>query len=149
MSGFATDARALEEALRFPARLLPGLPVATRFALQGLGIAWEITWTSERSLSHRRGILFDGDEVAAIAIAVEAERLWPADLKGYCLRKLHDPSFLVTELLVLGGAQPAGGPPWSLERVLRWLDLELCGLELCGTEIGSSSVPPRSASRAA
>jgi hypothetical protein len=122
------------EVLAFPARLLAGLPVASRFILQGLGFTPRIIWTTESTPARRDGIVFDAEEVRALAIGVQAERLWTADLKGFCLRKLHDPSFRVTELLALGGAQPSTARPWSLGRVLRWLDLELVRIELATSD---------------
>jgi hypothetical protein len=121
---------ALGEALALPAQHLVGLPIATRFVLQGLGISAPIVWTSEAKPDRRDGIVFDAEELSALVSGVQAERLWPADLKGFCLRKLHDPSFRVNELLALGGAQPLRERAWSLGRVLRWFDLELERIEL-------------------
>jgi hypothetical protein len=131
---------ALSEVLSFPAELLGELPVATRFELQGLGIATPIVWTTEsnaRAGADPFGIVFDAEEVRALAIGVQAERLWAADLKGFCLRKLHDPSFRVNALVALGGAQPLAGRPWSLGRVLRWFDLELTRIDFatCDSEV--------------
>jgi hypothetical protein len=123
----------LAEALAMPALHLSELPVATRFILQGHGITREMVWSTNpaaRPWADDGRISFTVDEVLALALGAQAERLWSSDLKGYCLRKLHDPSFLVTEGLALGGAEPDRGRPWSLGRVLRWLDLELVGIEL-------------------
>lgn len=78
----------------------------------------------------RAPLRFSGDELRAIAIAVQAERLWHADITGYCLLKLHDPSFRVTERLALNGAQPVGGPPWTLGRVLQRLELQLAAVDV-------------------
>jgi hypothetical protein len=128
------------ELLAFPAQLLGGLPVSSRITLQAHGFAPRIIWSTESAPGHRDGIVFDADEVRALAVGVQAERLWSADLKGFCLRKLHDSSFQVTELAVLGGAQPSPGRPWSLGRVLRSLDLELSGIELdTGDELTAAS----------
>jgi hypothetical protein len=71
------------------------------------------------------GVVFTGEELHAIAVAAQAERMWPADLKGFCLHKLHDASFRLSAPLALAGAQPSREPPWPLGRVLRWLELEL------------------------
>lgn len=122
------------EVLAFPAQLLGALPVASRFVLQGLGFSLRIVWSTESVPASRDGVVFDADEVRALATGVQAERLWAADLKGFCLRKLHDPSFRVTELLALGGAQPSTDRLWSLGRVLRWLDLELTRIELATSD---------------
>lgn len=123
-------ARQRGELLQLSAEHLSGLPMAVRITVQGLGITHPIRLASHRGSELPQGIVFDGDEVRAIALGVQAERLWPADFKGYCLRKLHDPSFRVTPGLALGGAQPDAVKPWSLGCVLGWLELELCEAEL-------------------
>jgi hypothetical protein len=125
----------IRELLGFPAEHLPALPVQTRISLQGLGIAHPITWTTGPAAERSGEIAFGGEELRAIALGVQAERLWPSDLKGFCLRKLHDPSFRVTAQLTLDGAQPEPGPSWPLARVLRWLELELREVELDGVAI--------------
>ena len=129
-SGCGLDAGQRAELLELPAASLNGLPVGVRIIAQGLGIAHLIRFDSRSGLEPTAGINFDGEELRAIAIGAQAERLWPADFKGFCLRKLHDPSFRVTLGLALDGAQPEAATPWSLERVLRWLELELCDAEL-------------------
>jgi hypothetical protein len=122
------------EVLAFPAEHLAGLPLPVRLVLRGMGIGLPIVWTSEAAPARRDGVVFDAEELRAIAVGVQAERVWPADLKGFCLRKLQDSSFRVNELLALGGAQPVPGRPWSLGRVLRWFDLELELIELARSD---------------
>ena len=126
------DPAVLAEALALPAEHLTGLPLETRFILEGHGIAHEIVWSTGVITEPRRTgqLVYGAAEVHALVLGVQAERLWSSDLKGFCLRKLHDPSFQVTEGLALGGAQPELRASWSLDRVLRWLDLELVGVEL-------------------
>jgi hypothetical protein len=120
---------AKNELLGFPALHLPRLPLHVRISVQALGFAHPIMLHSGvRAAPEQRAcsaIAFDGEELAAVALAVQAERMWPADFKGFCLHKLHDASFRLGAQLALAGAQPSEGPPWSLGRVLRWLDLEL------------------------
>jgi hypothetical protein len=123
-----------------PAEHLAGLPVSVRIIAQGLGIAHPIRLDSGCNRELPQGIVFDGDELRAIALGVQAERLWPADFKGFCLRKLHDPSFRVTPGLALGGAQPDSLKPWSLGRVLGWLELELYEAELTGEPVETAGV---------
>jgi hypothetical protein len=117
------------ELLEVPAEYLAGLPIPVRIHLQDSAIAHQIRWTSEPVAPPSEALVFDADEVRALAVGVQAERLWPADFRGFCLRKRLDPSFRVTEGLALAGAQPEAGPAWSLGRVLRWLELELRGVE--------------------
>jgi hypothetical protein len=127
-----------EELLAFPAQHLNGLPVSVRIDLQATGINQPIHWASEPIAVPTDGVFFDADEVRAIAIGVQSERLWPSDFKGFCLLKRHDPSVRVTEALALGGAQPDRGAPWSLGRVLRWLELELVDVELLAEHVAAA-----------
>jgi hypothetical protein len=137
------------EVRAFPAELLGSLPVPVSFVLQGLGMSAAIVWTTEPAPSCRDGIVFDADELRALVVGVQGERLWPADLKGFCLRKLHDPSFRVNELLALGGAQPSTGAPWSLGRVLRWFDLELVSIGFATASREANAQAANAASAAA
>ena len=122
----------LAEVLSLPARFVTELPLATRFVLEGLGISKRIVLDPGgiATAGESGEIVFSGDEVAALVLGVQAERLWPADLKGYCLLKLHDAGFKVTDELTLGGVEPLADPGWSLTRVLRALDLELRSVEI-------------------
>ena len=131
-SGLASgeQPRILVELLQFPARHLRELPVATRIHLQVAGWDTEIVLTSSAGPAPTEAIHFDGDEVRALAIGVEAERLFAADFKGYCLLKLHDRSFRISAEHTLSGAMPAVTSAWSLERVLRALELEPRSAEL-------------------
>ncbi len=134
------DAAVLGEVLTLPAEHLTGLPLATRFILEGHGFMYEIVWSTEPNARSRDGqLVFAADEVRALVTGVQAERLWSSDLKGYCLRKLHDSSFVVTEGLALGGAQPDPKGAWSLGRVLRWLDLELVAVEVGDAPAGAAT----------
>ena len=117
--------------LALPAQHVTELPLETRFILEGHGFAHEIVWTTQAAArSSGRQLVFAASEVQALVTAVQAERLWSSDVKGYCLRKLHDPSFEVTTGLALGGAQPDTKSAWSLGQVLRWLDLDLVAVEV-------------------
>jgi hypothetical protein len=136
----AASTRLLQELLAFPARYLPELPVKVRIRVQCRGLHREIELCSGRSDDRReagvqpragqRTLSFEGNELRALALGAEAERLFPADVKGYCLLKLHDPAFEVTEELTLGGVEPVPDPGWSLARVLAALDLELRSAEI-------------------
>ena len=109
----------LAEVLALPARHVTELPLETRFILEGHGFAHELVWTTQAAArSSGRQLVFAASEVQALVTAVQAERLWSSDVKGYCLRKLHDPSFEVTTGLALGGAQPdtKSAAFWQIER---------------------------------
>lgn len=123
-------ARLAQELLGFPARYLSELPIKVRIRVQTVGLHREIELTSGPVQARRGELLFGGSELRALALGAEAERLFPSDVKGYCLLKLHDPQFAVTEELTLGGVEPLADPGWPLQRVLRALELELRGVEL-------------------
>lgn len=132
----------LAEVLALPAEHLVGLPLETRFILEGHGFAHEIVWTTQPAVRSSGGqLIFAASEVEALVTGVQAERLWSSDLKGFCLRKLHDPSFEVTTGLALGGAQPDTRGSWSLGQVLRWLDLELVAVEVGDAPSGAANAP--------
>ena len=124
------SARLAQELLGFPARYLPELPIKVRIRVQAVGLHREIELTSGSAEARRGELLFGASELRALALGAEAERLFPSDVKGYCLLKLHDPKFAVTEELTLGGVEPLADPGWTLARVLRALELELRAVEL-------------------
>jgi hypothetical protein len=137
----AASTRLAQDLLTFPARYLTELPVKVRILVQCAGLHREIELCSGPVEAHkaaeanpraavRRTLTFEGGELRALALGAEAERLFPADVKGYCLLKLHDPFFVVTETLTLGGVEPVPDPGWSLARVLAALDLELRSAEI-------------------
>jgi hypothetical protein len=140
-------APALAELLAFPARFLGALPLPTRILLEVSGINHQIVFecgaepvparassarasNEEPARAASRALVFSAGEVAALAQAVEADRLWPADFKAFCLRKRLDASFQVTPELALSGAQPEPsadglGTRLPLGAVLDQLELEL------------------------
>ena len=132
--------------LALPAQHVTELPLETRFILEGHGFAHEIVWTTQAAArSSGRQLVFAASEVQALVTAVQAERLWSSDVKGYCLRKLHDPSFEVTTGLALGGAQPDTKSAWSLGQVLRWLDLDLVAVEVGDAPSAAANAPSAAA----
>lgn len=142
----ALHSRLFTDVLAFPARYLPELPVKVRIRAQYPGLHREIELCSGPAEARRGALVFEGSELLALALGVEAERLFPADMKGYCLLKLHDPAFEVSEELTLGGVEPIADPGWSLARVLSALELELRGIELEGdTQTADAGVGARAA----
>jgi hypothetical protein len=143
----AANNRLVQELLAFPARYLAELPVKVRIRVQCAGLHREIELYSGHAEGRQSGVVnpsarakaalrFHDGELRALALGAEAERLFPADVKGYCLLKLHDPAFEVTEELTLGGVEPIPAPGWSLARVLAALDLELRSAEVeCDTSV--------------
>jgi hypothetical protein len=83
-------------------------------------------------------VVFDAEELRAIAVGVQSERLRPADFVACCLRKRIDLAFRVTEEVALDGARAErmrpGNHPWSLDRVLCCLELDLTALKYVDTD---------------
>ncbi|HMI94621.1 MAG TPA: hypothetical protein VK509_24775 [Polyangiales bacterium] len=128
----AASARLVHELLAFPARYLAELPIKVRIRVQYTGLHREIELCSGPVEARRGTLRFEGSELRALALGAEAGRLFPADVKGYCLLKLHDPAFEVSEQLTLGGVAPVEDPGWTLARVLNALDLEVRSAEIEG-----------------
>lgn len=133
-----TSSRLAQELLGFPARYLAELPVKVRLRVQASGLHREIEITTGRVEVRPGALQLSGTELRALALGVEAERLFPSDVKGYCLLKLHDPAFEISEDLALGGVEPTPGPGWPLARVLAALELELRSVELEETQAGAA-----------
>jgi hypothetical protein len=123
-------ARLAQELLGFPARYLAELPIKVRIRVQASGLHREIEINTGRVEPRPGALQLSGTELRALALGAEAERLFPSDVKGYCLLKLHDPGFEISEDLALGGVEPVPGPGWPLARVLAALELELRGAEI-------------------
>jgi hypothetical protein len=148
---------ARSEVLGFAAQLLPALPLEIKIGVQANGLPSVIQIASkshapaESGALGAEGLWFDGEELRALAVAAQSERIWSSDFKGYCLRKLHDPSFRVTEAMALSGARPDTEPAWSLARVLHWLELDLVAIEFSESknETEAQTAAPRAPAAAA
>lgn len=145
---------ARREVLAFPAEYLRDVPVPLTVQLRAAGLGAGSIAVVSRRLQNAAGprpdetdVVFDGDELRAIAVGVQSERLRPADFRAFCLRKRVDPSFRLTEELALDGARAEptrpGNPPWSLARVLQWLELDVMALQY--SSVDTVECPARAA----
>jgi len=131
----AAAQRLQAELLSLPARHLRELPVQTRIVAHHGGMNRDIVLCSGPDVGSAEGLCFDGDELRALALGVEAERLWAWDFTGFCLLKQHDARFVVTVAIALAGAQSSESEPaWPLGKVLQRLGLVLCSVELADVE---------------
>lgn len=131
----AAALRLQAELLSLPARHLPELPVQTRIVAHHQGLNKEIVLCSGRVAGPPGEFCFSGDELRALALGVEAERLWAWDFTGFCLLKQHDPRFEVTGPIALAGAQPVeSGAAWPLGKVLQRLGLVVSAVEIADAE---------------
>jgi hypothetical protein len=151
VSGHELGETARRELLAFPAEYLSDLPIPVTVGLVGARLGTGTVVLMCRRVCRRLSetepdaplalaaeIVFDAEELRAIAVGVQSERLRPADFAAFCLRKRVEPGFRVTEEDALDGAcaerMPPGRNPWSLDRVLRWLELDLAALKYSGPE---------------
>lgn len=135
------------ELCALPARLVTGLPIETRIFVQAAGTKTEFVLTTAaeapaaRARGERRGPCWlAADELNAVVLGVEMDRMFASDLIGFALRKLHDGAFRVTDEHTLGGAQPPSSRDGEAERpdrreltfgeVLEVLDLRITGIEV-------------------
>ena len=149
----AAELRLQAELLSLPARHLQELPVKTRIVAYHQGMNRDIVLCSGLAASPlpsaAASLSFDGDELRALSLGVEAERLWAWDFTGFCLLKQHDPRFHVTEAVALAGAQVSEGErAWPLGKVLERLGLVVSSVELADAD-DARPVPGQHASRAA
>jgi hypothetical protein len=132
----SSDQSDQEAVLSLPARLVPGLPVPLTLRLRVPGAPVPVCiWTGTAAAGARAPVLadtivFDGAELAALAVAAEADRVWHPEFLGLCFEKWRRPDTRVSEAELLAGANPDPEVSWSLERLLRRLGIELLGVEL-------------------
>jgi hypothetical protein len=126
-------ALARRELLSFAAEHVGMLPVPVRIWLRASGpnvpVSLVTCELAPRTFALADEVTFDAEEIRALAIGAQSERCRPADFKTFCLRKLVDSSFRVTEEVALDGAEPERVAAWSLDRMLRWLELEPAEVE--------------------
>jgi hypothetical protein len=143
----------LAELLDFPARLALDLPepVLLRLQVAGAPVPVEIaTYPAALEppvLADR--ITFDREEVRALVLGVEADRIWHADFLGMCFEKWRSPGFHLRAADALAGANPDDDRAWSLERVLRRLGATVVELEYASDEAQRSERARREAARRA
>lgn len=132
-----------DELQRLPARLLGQLPIESKFTIKAPGIKGEIVFVTQpipeprpRSLEP----LFDGSELSAVVLGVEADRLGPEDFLRLCQQKRDDPHFRVSAEHTLTGVVPDAAVTCSLRQVLEALGARLTGVALAEQEGSEGSV---------
>jgi glycine/D-amino acid oxidase-like deaminating enzyme len=126
----------LEELLALPAVLVPDLPlpVTLWLAIEGAPARVQLT-TRERagptlaSQTLADVIAFDREELRAIVLAVQADRLWRKDLLGLCFDKWRRPDHRLTLSEALAGAN-TDETQWTLGRVLSRIGATIDSFEL-------------------
>jgi hypothetical protein len=87
---------------------------------------------SDASTDSRAGraiITFDRDELRALVLGVEADRIWHREFLGFCFEKWRAPAFRVSSEAALGGANPDPQIAWSSASFLRRLQARLTAVE--------------------
>jgi hypothetical protein len=126
----------ISEIMQFPAHLVPQLPLAVSLWLEVPGAPVPICFTTEARAGEPDTtlapvIVFHRDELAALVVGAESERLWRKELLGFCFEKWHRPALQISAVDVLGGANASEcAEAWSLGQVLTQLGATLLRVEL-------------------
>jgi len=103
----------------------------TRSSLSGSSPAGSFT---EEAPVLAASICYTADEVRALVLGIEADRIWHREFLGFCFEKWRKPSFRVSIVEALDGANPDyEQPAWSFERILRRLQARITGVEVVAT----------------
>ncbi|MDQ3035106.1 MAG: hypothetical protein M3Y87_22055 [Myxococcota bacterium] len=128
------DDRVWEMEVRaLPAQLLAGLPQSTtlRLEIPGLDRLVAIATSAERAAAERDAgaLVFDAMEWSALVSAAESDRLWPADLREICVRKLRTPRWSLEPEVALAGARADAPAGWTIGHVLDRIGAHLAAAE--------------------
>ncbi|HEX4352550.1 MAG TPA: hypothetical protein VHZ95_06545 [Polyangiales bacterium] len=93
-------------------------------------------------------VVFDRDELHALVLAVEADRIWHREFLGFCFEKWRTSSFRVTEEIALAGANPDSQRRWSTARVFLRLQARITDVEWLDSQIASDGAHAHAASPA-
>jgi hypothetical protein len=128
------------ELLGLPAQLVPDLPLAFTLTLAIDGAPARVQLSTELHLDAGNSlapvIVFDREEMRALFIATQADRIWRKDLLGICFDKWRKPDHRLTLADALAGANPDEAEAnASLGRVLARLGATVVSIELAD-EVG-------------
>jgi hypothetical protein len=123
------------ELLELPALLVPDLPLAFTLSLEVEGAPARVQLSTELHLdagdSLADVIVFDREEMRALFIGAQADRIWRKDLLGICFDKWRKPDHRLTLADALAGANPDEAEAnASLGRVLARLGATVVSIEL-------------------
>jgi hypothetical protein len=90
-------------------------------------------------------IAFDRDELRALVLGVEADRIWHREFLGFCFEKWRAPTFRLSVEQALGGANRDCQAAWSSARFLRRLQAQLSAVEFVERTATSSAAAINSA----
>ena len=118
-AGAADRAQQPQGALACPAALWLEMPRPAVLRLHVPGVPGVVT------VDGTDGLVFDADEWAALVEAVEADRIWPADFRGFCARKAAEPAWRLEREEALAGAQPDAERSLTVGEVLERIGAQL------------------------
>ncbi len=132
------------------AKLLPSLPLPVTVWVDVPGAPVPVCVTTAATAGDRGHeqpalaphIVFDRDELAALVLGVEADRVWRKDLLGFCFEKWRRPAVRITPSYALDGAEPdADTAAWTLGDVLHRLGATILRVDFTDREAPPSIVP--------
>ncbi len=125
---------ASRELLDLPARLVPDLPLAFTLTLEIEGAPARVQLSTELHLdagdSLADVIVFDREEMRALIVGTEADRIWRKDLLGVCFDKWRKPEHRLTLEAALAGANPEVAEAGTFGSVLARLGATVVSIEL-------------------
>ena len=121
----------VREVLRLPMRLWAGMPLASallcRFVAEPIAHVLVRSSNAAPTLQDAASAsVFTGPEIAQLVLAAEHDRVWPAQLRGWCAEKAVEPMWRLTPLGALDGVRDDVRPRnWTVRQVMRRIGLEL------------------------
>jgi hypothetical protein len=141
----------MDAVLELAAESLADLPQPIALHLDVAGSPLPVVFvTCSLSTHASTAIVFDRDELRALVLGVEADRIWHREFLGFCFEKWRDSSFRLSEEIALAGANPDEAR-WSTSRMLSRLQARITDVEWLdsrASEFGADHAKPHAASPA-
>jgi hypothetical protein len=132
-----TSTARMRSLLEFPGRWLIDLPEPVVLHLRVAGAPVPVSFVTHATASCGEApvlaasISYLPDELHALVLGVEADRIWHREFLGFCFEKWRRPTFRLSVAEALDGANPDHEQPaWSCERILQRLQARVAGFEI-------------------
>jgi hypothetical protein len=132
-----TSTAQMRSLLEFPGRWLIDLPEPIVLHLRVAGAPVPVSFVTRASERWAEApvlaasISYLPDELHALVLGVEADRIWHREFLGFCFEKWRRPAFRLSVAEALADANPDHEQPaWSCERILQRLQARVAGFEI-------------------